>query len=173
MFRGCVLALDLASVSGYAWGKPGAIPKVGHQRFAKIGESRAAAYRRFTLWLDLFVSARKTDLIVFESPAVPTFMAGQSNINTVKLLIGLCEILEWWCHGKVELREASVGQVRAYFIGRNLKSAIAKPLTLQRCRERGWTVETSDEADAAALWAYQCAMLRPDVGTRETPLFSE
>ena len=145
-FTGSVLALDLATVTGYAFGKPGSSPKFGHHRFAKTGQPRPAAYKQFRLWLDLWCSARKTDLIVFESPAVPTYMMGQTNVGTTKLLFGLCEHLEEWAYNKIELREASVSQVRSHFIGRNLKGAVARPITMARCHERGWKVETSDRS---------------------------
>ena len=172
MFKGNVLALDLATVSGWAHGKPGAMPKFGHERFARSGESRAVAYNRFRLWLSLFCSAHRTDLICFESP-VATFLPN-TGITTIKLLIGLCEHLEFWAlEHEIELREASVSAVRAHFIGRNLKSAIAKPLVMARCRERGWMAETHDESDALSLWDYQISCLRPEIGTRSTPLFSE
>jgi hypothetical protein len=143
----------------------------GHERFSAKGDERPVAYRKFRLWLDLFCSARPPSLIVFESPAVPSYLGGKTNLGTTKLLFGLCEHLEEWAWQKFPLREATASQVRCHFIGRNLKSAIAKPLTVARCRERGWTVETTDEADACALWSYQCAFLRPDLAVRDTPLF--
>ena len=176
MFKGRVLALDLATTTGIAAGKPNAMPKFGHVRFAKHGKSRAVAYRQFRLWLDLWFSAHpKTALVVFESPIGPLLGmgGGSTSLDTIKLLVGLCERLEEYCHGRVELREASIAQVRSHFIGRNLKSAIAKPLVMARCRERGWMAETHDESDALALLDYQISCLRPEIGTRSTPLFSE
>jgi hypothetical protein len=173
-FNGAVLALDLATVTGYCYGKPGAAPpKFGHHRWMKQGQFRPQAYRQFRLWLDLWCSANKTDWIVYEAPIAPLLMGGQTNLNTIKLLVGLAEHLEEWAYQKVELRQASVAEVRSHFIGRNLKSAIAKPLTLQRCRDRGWQVETGDEADACALWDYQICCLRPDIGVKTAPLFAE
>ena len=136
-FNGTVLALDLATVTGYCYGKPGTTPKFGHHRWMKQGQFRPQAYRQFRLWLDLWCSAHKTDWIVYEAPIAPLLMGGQTNLNTIKLLVGLAEHLEEWAYKKVELRQASVAEVRSHFIGRNLKSAIAKPLTLQKCRERG------------------------------------
>lgn len=169
-FNGSVLALDLATVSGWAWGKPGTTPIFGSIRFVRQNEERAVAYRQFRLWLDLICSARKPAVITYESP-IGAFMGGKTNINSLRLLLGLCEHLEEWAHQKFELREASVAQVRSHFIGRNMKSAVAKELTMARCRERGWTVNTTDEADACALWDYQCCFLRPELGTESTPLF--
>jgi hypothetical protein len=172
-FTGTVLALDLASVTGWAHGKPGAVPTFGHTRFVSQGTSRAGLYRAFRSWLDQKWNVRdaQPDLIVYESPAVPSLMGGKTNIDTTKTLIGLAEHLEEWAYNNIELREASVSQVRAHFIGQNMKAAVAKPLTVERCRDLGWQVETTDEADACALWDYQCCWLRPDLAARTTPLF--
>jgi hypothetical protein len=174
-FTGNVLALDLATVTGWCFGRPGKVPVFGHTRFIKPGGSRAAAYRAFREWLETICEMRKEkpDLIVFESPAIPSIMAGKTNIDTIKLLIGLAENLEEFCHDYVELREASVGQVRSHFIGQNLKAAIAKPMVMERCQALGWNVADYDEADACALWDYQCCHLRPDLGVKSTPLFAQ
>ena len=171
-FKRAILALDLATVTGWCYGAPDKPPRFGAERFAKPGQERAVAYRKFRLWLDLFNSAYEPALIVFELPAVPAFLGGKTNIDTTKLLFGLCEHLEEWAYQKFELREASVAQVRAHFIGRNMAGKIAKPLVVARCREMGWDVESEDQADACALWHYQVCCLRPELGTASTPLFS-
>lgn len=173
-FTGTVLALDLATVTGWAYGRPGQMPSFGHLRFVGQGTSRAGLYRAFRSWMDAVwknVRDHQPDLIVYESSAVPSIMAGKTNIDTIKTLIGLAEHLEEWAYNRVELREASVSQVRAHFIGRNMKANIAKPMTMERCKELGWDVENHDEADACALWDYQCSFLRPDLAPRTTPLF--
>jgi hypothetical protein len=168
-----VLALDLARVIGWAWGPPGTAPRFGSYRLTKASSSRAAAYRELRLWLDLKLSVlNSTDLIVYESPALPMHMHGHTNINAIRLLIGLCETLEEWAYDKFELSEAPVAQVRSHFIGRNMKAKLAKPHTLARCRQLGWDVQTFDEADACALWDYQCGFLRPDLAAHTTPLFA-
>lgn len=172
-FTGTVLALDLASTTGWAWGSPQAPPDFGTHRICRPGSQRARVYREFREWLELMLTTRHTDIIVYESPALPMIMHGRTNISTIKLLIGLAEHLEEWALDEVELREATVAQVRAHFIGRNCKASIAKPQTMARCRELGWNVETSDEADACALWAYQTACLRPDVAVSRAPLFQQ
>jgi len=167
-FTGKVLALDLATVTGWAFGAPDDKPEFGSLSFGKPDASRASRYRAFRRWLD---ASSKADLIVFESPAVPMLMSGKTNIDTVRFLIGMTENLEEWCHDRVELREASVSQVRSYFIGQNMKAKIAKPLTLERCQQLGWMAEDFDQADALALWSYQCSWLRPDLSAYSTPLF--
>lgn len=170
-FTGTILALDIATVTGWALAKPDKPPRFGTVRFGKQGGSRAACYREFRLWIENFTLPRKIELIVYESPAAPMIMYGRTNIETIKRLIGLCEHLEEWADGVCELREASVQQVRAHFIGRNIKSAMAKAQTIERCRELGWDVNNDNEADACALWSYQVSCLRPDIAITMTPLF--
>jgi hypothetical protein len=169
-FTGKVLALDLATTTGWAFGRPGTKPKFGTVRFAKPGAARAKVYSAFREWL--FLRIGQPDLIVFESAASPMVMQGRTNIDTIKLLIGLTEHLEEWCHERVELREASVQQIRPHFIGENMKSKLAKAATIERCHELGWMVTNDNEADACALWSYQVCCLRPDIAIRMTPLFA-
>lgn len=172
-FTGKVLALDLATTTGWACGRPGKVPSFGHLRFGKPDTPRPVIYRAFREWLDRYWNVRgeQPDIIVYESTAVPSFMGGKTNVNTTKLLMGLAEHLEEWAHNKIELREATTSQVRCHFIGRNMKSAIAKPMTLERCHELGWMCETHDESDAAALWDYQVCALVPELAYRTTRLF--
>ena len=172
-FTGNVLALDLATMTGWAYGPPGKTPAFGHLRFGKPGTSRPQLYRNFRTWLDDTWNVRdhQPDLVVYESAAIPSLMSGKTNIDTTKTLIGLCEHLEEWCHDKIELREATVSQVRSFFIGKNFKAKFAKPMTIEKCRAMGWAVETDDEADAVALHTYQCAWLRPDIAHLSAPLF--
>lgn len=176
-FTGRVLALDLATVTGWAYGCPGSNPKCGHIRFGKPNSTRATIYRTYRDWLDEMWGGRDgetneiPEVIVYESPAIPAFMGGRTNIETTRLLFGLAEHLEEWASGKTDLREATVSQVRSHFIGSNMKAKIAKPLTLERCQDFGWEVATTDEADAAALWDYTCCWLNPQLAFRTTPLF--
>ena len=175
-FTGRVLALDLATVTGWAYGCPGSNPKCGHIRFGKPNSTRATTYRAFRAWLSAmtegaFPDLPPPDLVVYESPAIPSFMGGRTNIETTRLLFGLAEHLEEFCYSRFELREATVSQVRSHFIGSNMKAKIAKPLTLERCQDFGWEVATTDEADAAALWDYTCCWLNPQLAFRTTPLF--
>jgi hypothetical protein len=174
-FTGTVLALDLATTTGWCIGVPGSTPECGHVRFSKPGSSRAQTYRAYRNWLDGVWGKREEipDLIVYESPAVGMHMGGKTNVDTLKLLSGLAEHLEEWAYQKTELREASVSQVRAHFIGQNLKAKVAKPLVFERCVELGWPVETTDDSDAAALWDYQCCWLVPGLAARTTRLFGQ
>jgi hypothetical protein len=171
-FTGTILALDLATTTGWAIGRPDRTPRFNSFRIAKPGVERCNVYRSFRIWIEDFTRNHKPKLIVYESPASPMIMQGHTNIDTIKRLIGLCEHLEEWCVGTgIELREASVGQVRAHFIGSNMKRDAAKAATIARCHELGWDVSNDNEGDACALWDYQRCCLRPDIASMTTPLF--
>jgi hypothetical protein len=175
-FTGNVLALDLATTTGWAYGEPGGIPVFGNLRFGSKG-SRASSYREFRAWLDANWTSSKPRmrpaLIVYESPMIPSLMGGKTRIETTKLLFGFAEHIEEWAYDRIELREASVGQVRSHFIGQNLKAKIAKPMVMERCHELGWMCQTTDESDACALWDYQCCFLAPQLSFRTTRLFQK
>lgn len=169
-FNGAILALDLATQTGWAYGRPGETPLFGSIRWD--GKDRPTKYRSFRAWLGIQTQRHPTDLIVFESAAAATTMSGRTTMDTIKLLVGLCEHLEEWSLDRVELREARVSDVRAHFIGGNPKRDVAKAKTMQKCRDYGWDVKNDDEADALALWCFQIAHLRPDIAAKMTPLFA-
>jgi hypothetical protein len=172
--NGNILALDLATTTGWAFGKPGGEPIFGHIRFSKPGTPRAKTLRVFRDWMDQWWSKGteyRPSLIVYESPVVSSFFKGKTKQDTTRLLVGLAEHLEEWAHEKVELREATASQVRCHFIGQNVKAKIAKPQVLDRCRDLGWMCENTDESDACALWNYQCSLIDPMEGIKTSPLF--
>ena len=174
LFNENILALDLATTTGYCIGPPALKPLLwGSLRFGSIGSSRAQVYRHERQWLDHVIEHHRIGLVVFESPATGMMHAGKTTPETQKKLTGLCEHVEEMCHLRVELREANVSQVRAHFIGRtNLKREAAKRAIKDRCHSYGWDVgEDDNAADSCALWSYQVSCLRPDIAAKMTPLF--
>lgn len=172
MFNGGILSLDLASCTGWAHGKPGDNPTFGSLRFGERGASHARIYREFRSWLNGWITGGKCQLMVYESSAIPSLMIGHTNAKTTRFLIGLCEHVEELCYERVELREASVSQIRSHFLGTNrIARREAKVATMECCRRLGWNVTNDNEGDACALWSLQVAHLRPDLAVRQTPLF--
>ena len=168
-FIGIIFALDLATKFGWAWGRPEDVaPRFGS---IVLKGDRAAKYRQLREFLGVMVTD-KVSRVVFESSATQV-MHGQTNIETIKLLIGLTEHVEEFCYQRVELREARVSDVRMHFIKGNPKREIAKAKTVGRCREMGWDVNNDDEADACALWSYQVCTIRPDLAHTHSPLFAK
>lgn len=175
MFDGLVLALDLATTTGYAHACPGQKPMFGSLRFGKTGTPRDASYRMFRIWIDEILTSLEPDLVVFESAAIASALGGKTTAETIKRLIGYCEHLEEICFQRVELREANVRSVRGFFLGGAVqKRDAAKAATIERCKVMGWDVgDDHDAADACALWAYQVSCLRPDIAATMAPLFGK
>jgi crossover junction endodeoxyribonuclease RuvC len=168
-----ILALDLASVTGWALGAPGEIPRSGSIRFARSGHSMAAHFRGCRTWLTDFVTISKPDIVVFEGPLAPSYVAGNTNTDVVRALMGLIAIVEEALYDtRIQVREATVSNVRAFFLGTNrIKRDEAKVATKRRCRELGWPVTDDNSADALALWAYMVNIVSPQDGVKFLPLF--
>jgi crossover junction endodeoxyribonuclease RuvC len=172
----CILALDLASRTGWALGRvDDPRPLCGSLRFAREGASMGAVFCGCRQWLVSFLAAnRDIKLIVFEAPMVPQIMSGRTAMNTLRHLIGLCAVVEELSYslGGYDVREARVSDIRAHFIGSNRhKRAEAKELTLAACRRLGWTPADDNAADALALFHYQASILDPKLALQTSPLF--
>ncbi|MCA1452872.1 hypothetical protein I6F35_06505 [Bradyrhizobium sp. BRP22] len=168
-----VLALDLASVSGWACGEPGGKPLHGSIRFAAKGASHEAIFANAMQWAEKKIVCHKPKLIVWEAPLPTTFKRGNSTIDTTSVLFGLPAVIGAiaYRYGIYDIRKAETRHVRQHFIGCNPKRARAKPLVVRKCRAMGWSVEDDNEADALATWSYMCSLLNPRLALAPTPLF--
>jgi hypothetical protein len=176
-----ILALDLATRTGAAFGTAGEAPQFTSidlgkglsdpERFAKIIRATATLIQRLT-----------PDIIVYEAPV--------GGPKTSHFLVGVaaCFAGEAVRRGH-DPKKLNIGAIRVHFIGRNITSKdfmpvvkleqTSKPRTLKqmqsrakllaraelkrqvtaRCHELGWKVRTEDEADACALFSYAGAKL--------------
>lgn len=166
-----ILALDLAARSGWAMGcVRDAAPRFGSVRLANPGASMGAIFSNCHKWLGGFDGV---DVVVFEAPMQPSFMAGRTNAHTIRILIGIAAITEEFFFSRgVDVREAQVGDVRRHFIGSNKhKRVAAKALTISGCRRLGWNPPDDNAADALALWHYQASIFEPRLALQTSPLF--
>jgi hypothetical protein len=172
-FAGHVLALDLATKTGWAYGQPDSVPKSGSLRFAREGASMAAHLVGCRKWLRDFIAVNATRLVVFEAPLTPDLMRGRTNIATIRLLIGLAAVVEECLYGRgIDVREARVSDVRAHFLGSNhRKRDAAKLATKDVCTRLGWQAVDDNAADALALWSYQVSFIAPELAIRVSPLW--
>jgi hypothetical protein len=170
-----VLALDVATVTGWARGKPGAQPTSGSIRFASAGASKGAIYNGCLMWAIDFLTPPLPDLIVIEQPL--SFMAkiGKTNADAVELLHVLPGIIRAVAYqrGIYDWRSARVDVVRHHFIGSNPKGDEGKYQTVRKCRALCWDPKDDDAADALATWDYQCSLIDPVAGLRTSPLFNK
>lgn len=168
-----ILALDLATVTGWACGLPGERPLSGSVRFGKSSPTHGEIAANAIAWMLGKLDDLKPTVIVYEQPLPPNFTGGNTTLNTSMVLMGLPFLLSGIAYklGIFNVASARVSDVRTFFLGGNLKSAEAAKLTLQRCISLGFDPGDDNEADALALWCYQCALVRPELAHKLTPLF--
>jgi len=149
--HGGVLALDLASRAGWAYGATsdratgwgvwdlGSAAKVGH----------GAAYAVLADWLGDAFRLHRPSLVVMEAPLPP---GGQTHANTARLLLGYGAVVELLCYRwSIPLREQGAATVRKRVMG---TARVEKPDIVRWCQARGYEVTDHNAADAIALWHF-------------------
>ena len=103
-----VLALDLARVSGWAFGEPGGQPVHGMIQFAAAGASHEAVFHKAMFWIQNKIMEVKPTLIVWEAPLATSMKRGSTNVDTTTLLYGLPAIVGaiGYMHGIYDMRKA-------------------------------------------------------------------
>lgn len=152
-----VLAFDVATVTGCAFGVAGDKPRAWAVNFGKASdEDRFSKALRMTA---TYIERFSPDLVAVEAP-----VGGR---EASALLIGMvaCVKGEAARHG-VRVVSYFPATVRKHFLGKALtgrdfpalnraaaKKAI-KGAVIARCNLLGWAVDGADAADAAALWDF-------------------
>lgn len=152
-----LLALDLATHTGWAEGTLGDTPRFGSIRFADVGSGRPAMFSGAFKWIGTRLQAFRPHVIAYENPFAPSVMKGHTNRSTALVLLGLPAVMQavGYTMGIYSFCGCKPQTVRQYFINQGrLPSAEAKRAVMQRCRELGHEVKNDNEADALALWYY-------------------
>lgn len=171
--RAPILALDLASVTGWALGIPGEQPRHGSHRFASVGASHEAIFAGAANWMGGMITKFVPGLVIWEAPMPTSFNRGRTTSDVTTVLYGLPAVIGAvaYMRGIYDIRKANTKDVRLHFIGCNPKRAKAKPLVKHQCRVMGWEVKDDNEADALAVWSFMCSILEPKLAVAPTPLF--
>jgi len=167
------LALDLATVTGWARGAPGELPRCGTVRFGEEGASDNAVFAQALTWAAKYLEPepRPTSIII-EAMLPPQARIGKTSRQTRDRLAGLHGIVRAvaYCRGIYDIGTISVLSVRKHFTGSQNAS---KHAVYERCRMLGWQVPDMNASDAAATWHFACAMIDPRLGIEVTPLFGK
>lgn len=143
-----VLALDLAGVTGWAYGLPGDIPITGSHLVAAEDDGRS--YRALSVLLHRLLSAAPITAMAIEAPIGKV---GKTTFKTIVRLHGYNAIAKMVA---AELRlpvvDAPISSARVAFIGRSPKKDVAKELILAECGRCGVPVQDHNAADAVAVW---------------------
>jgi hypothetical protein len=166
-----ILALDLATRTGWAVGRPSDKPKSGSVKFGNSDSSTGARCRAYHQWLGDMIAVHGIELVVMEKPQPPSFHVGATTLATMRYLIGMVEHTEEFCYDRVELREASVSDIRNHFIGGNPRGKDGKAQVQSKCTQLGWQWDDDNAADALAAWQYMSSILVPKLAVRASPLF--
>lgn len=167
-----ILALDLATTTGYAIGLPGDVPRCGTAHFA--GPNGASINAIFANALTFFSGFLKQEprpvSLILEAMLPPEAMKGETSRRTRDLLAGLHGIVRATahCRGIFEISDVGVLAVRRHFCGDQRAN---KADVLERCKILGWRPTNHNEADAAACWHFACSLVRPEVAIQCSPLF--
>lgn len=181
-----ILALDAATVTGFALADPGGDPVWGHHRMggrcATDGEV-FAAFRGYVLDL---IDAHEPQYLVFEAAFTPRLGADPRknkiiNPQTLQRLYGfrahivcIAEERCLICHDKQSLEFTKWFTGRGRFPGATSadRSKAKKAAMVEACAARGWRV-TEDEADALGLLMCFEAELYPEYSLRRKRAFRQ
>lgn len=171
-----ILALDLATRTGFARGRVGELPISGSIRFGGSGAHDAAIFAAALRWISQELQPEpRPDIVILEAMLPPDAMRGATSRAVRDRLAGLHGIALGVAHlrGVGEIAEASVGNIRGHFIGdRRLRRPDAKRHVMARCKALGWQCADDNAGDALALWSYACALIDPTWAVQVSPLFN-
>ncbi|MCC8963733.1 hypothetical protein H8A95_15795 [Bradyrhizobium sp. Pear76] len=151
--RGTILALDVASKTGVAFGRPGEVPRLQIVDFRGPGEL-IGLYARAVEWMASQLRDEPPDLVAIERVVPPSGAKGFTNHETTMITIGLFGILCGITHCKgITLVPAAISTWRKHFIGKgNYPGEVAKRMSVDRCRVLGWDAPDHNAAEAAGIW---------------------
>lgn len=159
---GRVLALDLATVCGWAAGRPGDSPPAWGAVILPREHGRGAVCAAYEDWLDGRIAELAPALVAYEAPLNPH---QQRDRESCFFAFGLAMATEGcaWRAG-VECRPYALDTIRSAVLGRktlteeekairprvSVKTAIVAPFI----SSLGWAVPQPDAADALIVWLY-------------------
>ncbi len=144
-----VLALDLATCTGFAFGdiSKGERPKYGYVNLPKTGDDVGYFLVAFEQWLTDKIVFDKPGTIIFEAPILT---AGRTSPAVARKLFGLANVVEMFCYRhSISVRSTNIMAVKKYFTGRgNAK----KHDMIKAATDLGFKIAVDDEADALGIY---------------------
>jgi hypothetical protein len=173
-----ILALDLATRTGFVRGQPADAPaQIGSVRFGNADASNNAVFGNALTWISKLLEPEpRPTLLILEAMLPPNAKFGHTHTEVRDRLAGLHGIMRAVAHlrGVYEIAEYSVSDIRRHFLGDHLiKRDKAKEETMRRCRQLGWPVEDFDQSDACALWSLAASLIDPTLALKLSPLFNK
>lgn len=177
-----ILALDLASATGFALGDGGAISAHGTFKLPSTGPDIGSFLADFREWLTGRVVEWEPELIAFEMPILPDTTA----IHTLRKLYSLAGMTELIARDHdTPVEESNLSDIRDHFIGatrapraisctpgcktkgcnrcRTARRQWLKDRTIAACKDRGFRPQDDNAADAIALYSFVLSIVAPGV----------
>jgi hypothetical protein len=174
--RPLILALDIATRTGFASGRIGETPISGSVRFGNASIDENVVFGAALDWLSEQLQPHpRPDMVMIEALLPPEAMKNRTSRAVRDRLAGLHGVMRAVAslRGIRRIEECKVGDVRSHFIGdRGAKRVTAKRETMRRCAQLGWRYRDDNAADALAIWSYACALVDPETALRTVPLFN-
>jgi hypothetical protein len=157
---GGILALDLSSSVGWAYGNPDdRVPLCGVWVLPTGDLGRLLA--SFENELEDAIIFHRPALIMCEAPLPPTH---RSNASTWRHQLGLAALAESTAYRHdIRFREQACSTIRLSVLGTaRFPNGDPKDAVLAYCRTMGWTVPDHNAGDACVVWQYtRCNMPTP------------
>jgi hypothetical protein len=134
-------------------------PIYGHAVLGSEYTSDGATFAKLHGLLTDLRQIVRFDRLYYEEAINPASLSGHTNIDTLRVLSGLCAHAESFGYavGLRSVQAVNVTSWRRHFIGkmpRGTKTKQLKDYVIERCRSYGWKPKNSDEADALGLLDY-------------------
>lgn len=164
-----ILALDVATVTGWAYGTVGRPVSSGSLRFGPATPTcDEDVFYAAMVWLNDQLGTLRPNVVAIEAPIQSAAAGGRSNPKTMGRLIGLQAVLRTVVRARLPsvARLVNVQSARKSFIGSgNLPGEEAKRRVRARCLELGWVdaaAASFDRCDALCVFAKASLDLDPD-----------
>lgn len=145
-----ILALDVASTTGWACGPVGGDPIYGHFALRPGGEWPGRVFSNYRRWLERQIDVLTPRRIYAEDQFMPR------SLIVAQRLLGLRAITQMVSDERdIPLRWVPVQSLSGFFTGQGgMRSAAKKVEFMAVARRYGWHPQVSDEADALAVFLW-------------------
>lgn len=166
-----ILALDLATQTGWAAGAPNTLPRYGSFRIEAGGKQSAATFART---IDRLIREHHVELVFFEQPVMGSGDKKFANFKSKRLLFGLTHTTEAVAQmAGCRVFEVPIATWRKHFLGNaRYEREDAKRAAMTRARQLGYRPETEDEAEALGIWDYAASLKSRSHGWDTSPLMT-
>lgn len=175
-----ILALDVATTTGWAFGDAGDKPQHGTFKLPATGEDLGRYGYLYVQWLVAKLRELGPKEIVFEETILPMprfdnragMFTRATNILTLRKLYGLAFVTEVVATMEgVPCSQMPAAEWRRLFLGQHYPKK-AKRDELKRaavavCRLHGWEPNSTDDADALGIWHVTTCMNNPKFAAEE------